>query len=96
MSILNTYEAVGAVMTGTMTMSELDELERVALPTIGSCPGQFTANTMAMVSEVLGLAPSGSAMMPAVVRGAPRHRRTRRRNWSWISSRAAARCRAIW
>jgi dihydroxy-acid dehydratase len=68
-SILNTYEAVGAVMTGTMTMSELDELERVALPTIGSCPGQFTANTMAMVSEVLGLAPSGSAMMPAVFEG---------------------------
>jgi dihydroxy-acid dehydratase len=68
-SVLNTYEAVGAVMTGAMSRSELDELERVALPTIGSCPGQFTANTMAMVSEVLGLAPSGSAMMPAVFEG---------------------------
>jgi dihydroxy-acid dehydratase len=65
-SVLNTYEAVGAVMTGAMKQSELDELERAALPTIGSCPGQFTANTMAMVSEVLGLAPPGSAMMPAV------------------------------
>jgi dihydroxy-acid dehydratase len=65
-SILNAYEAVGAVMTGAMAQADLDELERAALPTIGSCPGQFTANTMAMVSEVLGLAPSGSAMMPAV------------------------------
>jgi dihydroxy-acid dehydratase len=65
-SVLNTYEAVGAVMAGAMTAAELDELERAALPTIGSCPGQFTANTMAMVSEVLGLAPPGSAMMPAV------------------------------
>jgi dihydroxy-acid dehydratase len=65
-SVLNTYEAVGAVMTGAMKQSELDELERAALPTIGSCPGQFTANTMAMVSEVLGLAPPGSAMIPAV------------------------------
>jgi dihydroxy-acid dehydratase len=65
-SVLNTYEAVGAVMAGAMKQSELDELERAALPTIGSCPGQFTANTMAMVSEVLGLAPPGSAMMPAV------------------------------
>jgi dihydroxy-acid dehydratase len=68
-SILNTYEAVGAVMAGAMTEAELDELERAALPTIGSCPGQFTANTMAMVSEVLGLAPPGSAMMPAVFEG---------------------------
>src|SRR5215467_2485864 len=66
-SILNTYEAVGAVMTGAMSAAELDELERAALPTIGSCPGQFTANTMAMVSEVLGLAPPGSAMIPAVL-----------------------------
>lgn len=68
-SVLNTYEAVGAVMAGAMTEAELDELERAALPTIGSCPGQFTANTMAMVSEVLGLAPPGSAMMPAVFEG---------------------------
>jgi len=65
-SILNTYEAVGAVMTGAMSAAELDALERAALPTIGTCPGQFTANTMAMVSEALGLAPPGSAMMPAV------------------------------
>jgi dihydroxy-acid dehydratase len=65
-SIVTAYEAAGSVMAGEMPASDLDELERCALPTIGSCPGQFTANTMAMVSEVLGLAPPGSAMVPAV------------------------------
>ena len=65
-TVLDAYEGVGAVMTGAMTQAELDELERACLPTIGSCAGQFTANTMAMVSEALGLAPSGSAMLPAV------------------------------
>ncbi len=65
-SLINTYEAVGAVQTGAMSAADLDELERVAMPTIGACPGQFTANTMAMVSEVLGLALPGSATAPAV------------------------------
>ncbi len=65
-SVLTTYEAAGGVMTGEITQAELDGIERAALPTVGSCPGQFTANTMAMVSEVLGLAPPGSAMLPAV------------------------------
>src|SRR6516162_4643356 len=50
-SILNTYEAVGAVMTGAMSREELDELERACMPTLGACPGQFTANTMGMVAE---------------------------------------------
>ncbi len=63
---LDAYEGVGAVMAGTMTPGELEGLERACLPTIGSCAGQFTANTMAMVSEALGIAPSGSAMVPAV------------------------------
>jgi dihydroxy-acid dehydratase len=63
---LDSYEGVGAVMTGRMTREELDGLERACLPTIGSCAGQFTANTMAMVSEAIGIAPSGSAMLPAV------------------------------
>ena len=49
-----------------MTAEELDELERACLPTIGSCAGQFTANTMAMVSEALGFALPGSAMIPGV------------------------------
>ncbi|HET7669348.1 MAG TPA: dihydroxy-acid dehydratase, partial [Burkholderiales bacterium] len=65
-TVLDTYEAVGAVMAGDMQQSELDALERVCLPTLGSCPGQFTANTMAMVAETLGLALPGSATLPAV------------------------------
>lgn len=65
-SLLTTYEGIGAVQAGEMSEEDLDELERVAMPTIGACPGQFTANTMAMVSEVLGLAPPGSATAPAV------------------------------
>jgi dihydroxy-acid dehydratase len=65
-TVLDTYEAVGAVMAGDMPRAELDQLERVCLPTLGSCPGQFTANTMAMVAETLGLALPGSATLPAV------------------------------
>ncbi len=67
-TVLDTYEAVGAVLAGEMQPAELDEIERVCLPTLGACPGQFTANTMAMVSETLGLALPGSATMPAVAR----------------------------
>jgi dihydroxy-acid dehydratase len=65
-TVLDTYEAVGAVLAGDMKEDDLKELEHVCLPTLGSCPGQFTANTMAMVSETLGLALPGSATLPAV------------------------------
>jgi dihydroxy-acid dehydratase len=65
-TVLDTYEGVGAVMAGAMQIHELRELEQACLPTLGSCPGQFTANTMAMVSETLGLALPGSATLPAV------------------------------
>jgi len=65
-SALDVYEGVGAVMAGTMSGAVLDRLERACLPTIGACPGQFTANTMAMVGEALGLSPAGSGMVPAV------------------------------
>jgi dihydroxy-acid dehydratase len=65
-TVLDCYEAVGAVLAGALQQEELDQLERACLPTIGSCAGQFTANTMAMVSEALGLALPGSAMIPAV------------------------------
>ena len=54
------------MMTGDMTVAELDALERASVPTFGACPGQFTANTMGMVAEILGLSPSGSSMIPAV------------------------------
>ena len=54
-TILDSYEAVGAVLAGAMDEATLAQLERSCLPTVGACAGQFTANTMAMVSEALGL-----------------------------------------
>ncbi len=65
-SVLDAFEAVGALMTKDMTREEVDELERACLPTTGACAGQFTANTMGMVSEALGLAPLGSSMIANV------------------------------
>src|SRR5215475_5767624 len=65
-TVLTAYEGVGATLAGAMTEADFAGLERACAPTVGSCPGQFTANTMAMVSEALGLAPPGSAMLPAV------------------------------
>ena len=65
-TVLTAYEAVGGVLAGTFSEADLAELELHCAPTVGSCPGQFTANTMAMVSETLGLAIPGSAMLPAV------------------------------
>ncbi len=70
-TVLDAYEGVGAVMAGQMSEADLEELERACLPGIGACPGQFTANTMAMVSEALGLALPGSAMMPGVYEDRP-------------------------
>jgi dihydroxy-acid dehydratase len=68
-TVLDAYEAVGGVYAGRVSRAELDELEHACLPTLGACPGQFTANTMAMVSETLGLALPGSATLPAVAPG---------------------------
>ena len=65
-STLTSYEAVGGLYAGTVTPDYLAALERECSPTVGSCPGPFTANTMAMVSEVLGMALPGTAMLPAV------------------------------
>jgi dihydroxy-acid dehydratase len=65
-TVLTAYEAVGGVLAGTATEDYLAQVERACAPTVGSCPGQFTANTMGMVSEALGLAPLGSSMVPAV------------------------------
>src|SRR6202035_4057804 len=59
------FEAVGAHSAGTMSDEDLHELECVACPSAGSCGGQFTANTMACVSEAIGLALPGSAGAPA-------------------------------
>ena len=69
-TVQDMYEAVGAVAAGTMSEEDLDELERVACPTAGSCAGMYTANTMAAVSEAIGMALPGSATPPAVVSSA--------------------------
>jgi dihydroxy-acid dehydratase len=59
------FEAVGASAVGLMSDKELKEIENNACPGAGACGGQFTANTMAMVLEFLGLSPMGSASPPA-------------------------------
>jgi len=64
-TIQNVFEGVGAVAQGEMEEDELDEMERHACPGAGSCGGMFTANTMASISEAIGLAPLGSAAAPA-------------------------------
>jgi dihydroxy-acid dehydratase len=65
-TVLDAYEGVGAVQTGTMDAADLAVLERACKPSVGACAGQFTANTMAMVSEALGLTVPNSAMVPGV------------------------------
>jgi dihydroxy-acid dehydratase len=65
-TIVDVFEGVGKYSTGKMSKKELDELESLACPSAGSCGGQFTANTMACVSEAIGLALPGSAGTPAV------------------------------
>ncbi len=64
-TIQDVFEAVGKHAAGTMSDEDLAELESVASPGAGACAGQFTANTMAMAFEILGISPMGSAMVPA-------------------------------
>src|SRR6201993_712841 len=64
-TIGDVFEAVGSHSIGKLSDEELHELECVACPSAGSCGGQFTANTMACVSEAIGLALPGSAGAPA-------------------------------
>ena len=64
-TVQDVFEAVGAHSGGSITESELHDIEFVACPSAGSCGGQFTANTMACVSEAIGLALPGSAGAPA-------------------------------
>jgi dihydroxy-acid dehydratase len=59
------FEAVGAVAAGRMEQHDLDELERVACPGAGACGGQYTANTMSMVMEAIGISPLGANSVPA-------------------------------
>ena len=66
-TVLDVFEAVGSYAAGTTTLAELTALEKVACPSAGSCGGQYTANSMAYVSEAIGLALPGSASPPASV-----------------------------
>lgn len=71
-TIQDVFEAVGAHARGKMNDKQLKELECVACPGAGACGGQFTANTMAMVIEFLGLAPMGLSSVPATNEGKAR------------------------
>ncbi len=66
--LVDVFEAVGSYSAGGLTDEELSLIERNACPTIGSCGGMFTANTMASVAEALGMSILGSASAPAVDR----------------------------
>ncbi len=65
-TIQDVFEAVGACSAGRITESELRALEDVACPGAGACGGQFTANTMSMAAEMLGISPMGLNDIPAV------------------------------
>ena len=64
-TIVDVFEAVGKHSTGQISDKDLHDIECVACPSAGACGGQFTANTMACVSETIGLSLPGSAMTPA-------------------------------
>src|SRR3990167_5183188 len=64
-TIQDVFEGGGACAAGRMSAQDLHRLEDVACPGAGACGGQFTANTMAMAIEVLGMSPMGSASVPA-------------------------------
>ncbi len=83
LDIVSVFEAVGACAAGTLTLNELGEIEKRACPTEGSCAGMFTANTMASISEAIGMALPGSAAPPAVDR--------RRDDYAYDSGRAVMR-----
>ena len=83
LDIVSVFEAVGAHASGNIDDAELDAIERNACPTVGSCAGMFTANTMAAVGEALGLSLLGSASPPAVD--------PRRQDFAYESGRAVVR-----
>jgi dihydroxy-acid dehydratase len=65
-TVQDVYEAIGAHSAGTMTAEDVHELEGVACPGAGACGGQFTANTMALALEFLGISPAGENDVPAL------------------------------
>jgi dihydroxy-acid dehydratase len=80
LDIVSVFEAVGARSVGALSDDELALIERNACPTMGSCAGMFTANTMASVAEALGMALPGSSSAPAVDR--------RREDYAYETGRA--------
>jgi dihydroxy-acid dehydratase len=68
-TIQDVYEAIGAHARGSMSDARLQALETQACPGAGACGGQFTANTMALVCEFLGIAPMGLSSVPATNAG---------------------------
>ena len=64
-SVLDAFETIGRMIAGDADRAELEDYQRHAIPGAGACAGQFTANTMGMVSEALGLSPVGVSMVPA-------------------------------
>lgn len=65
LTVVDVYEAVGAYNAGNLSLESLKNIEDTACPSAGSCGGMFTANTMASISEAMGLALPGSASPPA-------------------------------
>ena len=63
--IVSVYEAIGKYQTGQITEEELHAIENAACPGPGACGGQFTANTMATISQIIGICPMGMADVPA-------------------------------
>jgi dihydroxy-acid dehydratase len=63
--VVTVYEAIGKYQTGQITEEELHAIEDVACPGAGACGGQFTANTMATISQIIGICPMGMADVPA-------------------------------
>src|SRR5687768_3537411 len=68
-TILEVFEAVGAQATGQIDDAELERVVEAASPGVGACGGQFTANTMAMAFEMLGISPMGPSGVPAEHKG---------------------------
>src|SRR5690606_10538822 len=67
LTVQDVFEAIGAQAAGRITPQQLKVIEDNACPGAGACGGQFTANTMAMVGEFLGISPLGSASIPAML-----------------------------
>ena len=82
------FEAVGAHAAGKIDDAELKEIEDAASPGAGACGGQFTANTMAMAFEVLGISPVGPVERARPWTSASRARPSRRESSSWTSCAA--------